>query len=347
MSGKRRSPFNFPLIDEAETSALAENHPLGGRTWMGRLDQADESIAFRLRDLPLTIDQVRKDDMQMFVNRDEEDKFVVSLHFPVTHERARQVKIVAWIREFVRKSENGTLRVDEGREFDDQALADFEQISVNFIMAALPVLRKSAYSLSRLKLKRAIPKEPELGVSVVGKDGLKEYIVNVPGWPLTRPRFSLYDVVRLKPERVARDVESGYLVRVDDLAPSEIADGTLFGKIIAAYRESRSANLAARRPSPTNAGKFLATTEGRKVREEIIEAFAKIVDKMFPPLPGAPNKVAERKALLAEYEILKANYSNEPGRAKREMMAKYGLSLSALEKKLTRARAERRRSDGG
>ena len=83
------------------------------------------------------------------------------------------------------------------------------------------------------------------------------------------------------------------------------------------------------------------------VREEIVEAFAKIVDKMFPPLPGAPTKVAERKALLAEYEILKAKYSNEPGRAKREMMAKYGLSLPALEKRLTRARAERRRSDGG
>jgi hypothetical protein len=345
LSSKRRRPFNLPLIDEAETSALTENSVSGGRSYSGRLDQSGESVAFRARDLPLTIDQVRKDDMNMFVNRDDEDKFVVSLHFPVTHGRARQFKITAWIRESVHRDSRGVLRVDEERQFDDQALADFEQISVNFIMAALPALRNSAYFLSRLKPEHALPIEPEERAEY-RDDGLKEYIVNVDGWPLTRRRFRLHDVVRLFPGHVTRDVESGYLVRVDTLEPHEIADGTLFGQIIAAYRKNRAEDLSWRRPPPTDPG-LLATTEGRKVREQIVAAFAEIVDAMFPPLPGAPIKVAERTALLSEYEILKAKHSDQPGRAKRELMAKYGLSLTALEKKLTRARAERRRSGGG
>lgn len=244
--------------------------------------------------------------MQMFVNRDEEDKFVASLHFPATHGRARQVKIVAWIREFVRKDAAGVLRVDDERQFDDQALADFAQISVNFITAALPVLRKSAYLLSRLKLERAISNEPEPDHSADSNDadlddGLKEYIVNVDGWPLTRRRFKLYDVVRLYPGHVTRDVESGYLVRVDDLAPSEIADGTLFGKIIAAYRKSRAEDLAVRRPPPTDTETFLATSDGRKARKEIVKAFKDIADWLFPSKPGAglARTPAEKSALIA------------------------------------------------
>ena len=100
------------------------------------------------------------------------------------------------------------------------------------------------------------------------------------------------------------------------------------------------------RPKPTDREAFLATTEGRKMRERIVEAFAEIVDKIFPPLPGRPLEVAKSLALLSEYENLKAKYSGERGRAKREMMTRHEFpSLQALEKKLTRARAIRRRGE--
>jgi hypothetical protein len=63
-----------------------------------------------------------------------------------------------------------------------------------------------------------------------------------------------------------------------------------------------------------------------------------------PPI-GRPREDAERREFLLEYEKRKAAES-KPGDAKREMMAQYGLSLGALDTKLRRARAERRR-DGG
>lgn len=241
----------------------------------------------------------------MFVNRDEERQLVASFHFPAASGRSRQIKITASILEFFRDrddSGSGLLRVDEERVFDDQALVDFEKICVNFMLAALPELRKSAYLLSRLNPQRAISDEAVSSDSAADKDdGLKEYIVNVGGWPRTRPRFRMHDVVRLYPGHVKRDVDAGYLVRVDELKPNETAEGTSFGQIIAAYRKSREV-LTRRRPVPTDMGTLLGTSEGRKIRDQLAEAFAGIAAKLFPPPVGRPPALSAeaREALIAE-----------------------------------------------
>jgi hypothetical protein len=83
----------------------------------------------------------------------------------------------------------------------------------------------------------------------------------------------------------------------------------------------------------------------RSVRTKIIAERSKtpgLKVLSLQPLKGRPREDAERREFLLEYEARKAAQS-EPGGAKREMMTRYGLSPGALEKKLTRARADRRR----
>lgn len=255
-------------------------------------------MGFHLHDVLVEINQVRLDDLQMFVGRDEEDALVVSMHFPQTNGVARQVKIAADIREFNRSD-----GVRDVRVFDEQALIDFEQLLTNFIVAALPVLRQSAYLLSQAKCDRPSPPQPK-PKPPKWRDGKEDFIVNSGGgWPIQRPRFRLHDVVRLDPGQVMRDVDSGYLVRVNSLPQSDMAIGTAFGNAIAACKERREREALNRKVrTPTDVDALFATSDGRKLREHIVATFEKIVDDMFPARrgPGLARTNAETAALVAE-----------------------------------------------
>lgn len=274
-----------------------------GRSWQGLLEPVGEKLGFSAHDFLFTIEEVRADDAQMFVNRSEEDRFVASFHFPPTSGKARQIKIVVPIRDFIKETAPGSLQVDTEKSLDEQALINFEQICFNFMLAVLPVLRKSAYLLSQLNPQResaaAVSDE-----SLSDHDDREEYIVNVSsGWPLARPRFRLFDVVRLHSAIAHHDVQKGYLVRVKDVENNIGGKGAEYRAAIAAHRAASSEEAHARlRPKPTDLETFLATSEGRKFREQIVADIATVANIVFPPTPGRPLARSEEEttALAAE-----------------------------------------------
>lgn len=294
-SKERRRPFNLGLIGEAEAYSSPP-----GRNWSGSLDKAGQDIGFFLQEFLLTDEQVRKDEMQMFVNRAEEDKFIAALHFPAVGGKARQVKIVAAIKQgIVEDTDTGVLRADATHALDEQALVDFEQICVNFLTIGLPILRKSAYWLSRLNPERLI--EREMVTTDSAADGGEDYIVNRDkGWPVHRPRFNLFDVVRLEPSAATRAVDAGYLVPAKDVNDGVGGWGEEYRAAINAHRAALE-NPVARRPTPTRTLTFIDTSEGRKVRDRIVKAFAEIADRLFPASPGrALARTREEKAALID-----------------------------------------------
>src|SRR5947209_1295834 len=99
MSAKRRRPLNVPLIDETEPSSSGPAH----RSWGGVLGAPEEQMVFRLHDVLIGLEQVRMDDLQMFVGMGDEDEFVAAFHFPEAGGIARQIKIVADLFEFIRE----------------------------------------------------------------------------------------------------------------------------------------------------------------------------------------------------------------------------------------------------
>jgi len=273
----------------------------------------------------LTREQLRLDLQQVFVARDEEESLVAAFHFP-SRGRARQVKFRFRIRESLLKymldsAEEGwdvaeslarlaggyrSLSDDE-RRFLDQALVDFEQLCVNFMYAALPRLLKSAALLTRLALAQprsgASPRAISSPDEVNERDDFEEYIVNISsGWPLLRTRFKCFDVLRLPPDHAKRDVDAGYLVPISEVERHPDRFGEPYLEAIAAYRKRREeeARATVARPAPTDSETLLATSEGRKTRDQILAALARIAEDVFPSGPGRPlARTEEETAALA------------------------------------------------
>jgi len=289
---ERRRPLNIPLTKPTEQ----------GKTWhlaLSKPTAADLSVHNRL----MTRDEVRSDDLQMFVSRLEEDFLVVaSFHFPFVRGRARQFKFTVPIV-YQLRTEAEVEQVVDG-PLVEQAVVDFEQLCMNFMSAAFPVLRTCALMLARSNPNPAPPMPDETPVSEPPDDGREEFIVNVSGgWPTARPRYNLHDVVRLAPGNAKPDVDSGYLVRAKDAEANITAWGAEYREALATYRARRAAEaLAAQyRPAPTDAEAFLRSAEGASVREQIVNAFKDIADRLFPASPGPKlTRTPAKKAALVE-----------------------------------------------
>jgi hypothetical protein len=314
-----------PLVDPGTVAKT----DFRGRSW-GVVDLvSDEHLttSHTTTDVLLNTDEVRLDEEQMFVRRDEEGSFVASFHFPMRG-KARQFKYVVPIRSLLlqalRKSPErfgyDDLRAitasepervppsEKESEFVENALADFEQLVANFMYAALPVLTKSAVILRRLNRKQPPPgssanptEQPSARV-----DRSLEFIVNrSDGWPVLRPRFRLHDVVRLHPDYARKDVDAGYLVPAADVERNTVAWGPEYREALAKFRQQLTSEEAGAktRPAPTDAGVVLAmTSEGRKARKRITSDIARMADEvLFPRTIGRPYaRTPEEKAKLAK-----------------------------------------------
>ena len=293
--GARRKPVKVPLILPGEEESI-----FGGRGWL--LSHEDEAEGTRtqivVHDQLMTEQEVRADERQMFVTRREEDSLVMAAHFPKVSGRTRQIKIAIDLRSLADADARrlGDAIGGNAEQLSEQVLVDFEQLFLNFMIAALPVLRKSAGLLARLNPNARLAKTGSKGTPKSRNDGRKDYVVNVSnGWPLTRPRFALFDVVRLDPAAAQRDVDAGYLVPATD-------ERREYREAVAAHRSKMDADNAAanNRPRVTDAVTFLATTTGRAIRDEIVGAIAGIADQVFPAVAGRPpSRTTEQKDALA------------------------------------------------
>lgn len=373
-SGSRRRPVRLNLIGLAD--AVTTLHSGQAR----HIVDMDQGVAQTVYDYLLTREQLRLDLQQVFVNRKEEEDAVVALHFP-SEGRSRQIKFRLSLKQELLLMANqlppGDARLADayaalalGRRaptpaesrFQEQGLVDFEQLCANFFYAALPALVKCAALLARLNLARRVndvatqPAMPGETQEPEEPDGFEEFIVNRDkGWPVLRERFRLHDIVRLPPEHAKRDVDAGYLMPLKKAESNLATWGSEFGEAIAAYRERRRAAAEAtlRRPTPTDTEALLATSDGRKTREQIIAALEGIAADVFPPSQGRPlaRTTDERTALVAElrddYNQRRAKYVARGIRKTRPMVleemhadGRYGpaqesLSVATIQKLLS------------
>lgn len=379
-SPRRRGGLRVDLIDRAAAAKTVHSGDAVRITYVPDADDEDVSTQTIVNFL-LTAEQRRLDLSQVFVGRDEEDDLVVAIHFPAKG-RTRQVKFRVPIRNLLTakfQKTSGNIIVDtvqrlrlthgvrgmtdEEHQFLDQALVDFEQLYANFTYAAIPLLANAAALLTRLTLRHQAqpPREDETlpTEEIEERYGFDEYIVNRDqGWPMFRPRFKLHDIVRMPAEHAKRDVEAGYLFPVKAAEENAATWGSEYTGVIAEYRQRRAAEDEAtkRRPKATDMEAMLATTEGRKTREEIVRVLSRIIEVLFPAPKGRPPaRTAEETQLLVadlfdDFNRRKARYMRR-GISKTwiaivaEMAAegRYGsrqeaLSAASIEKLLPKAR---------
>jgi hypothetical protein len=290
----RKRPLNLPLTEPTEP----------GQTSFLTLNQQLHAAEVWVHDRTLTRDEVRADELQMFVSRLEEDFLVIaSLHFPFVRGRARQFKFTLPIVHQLRTAA-GVTTVSDGAVVE-QAIVDLEQLCKNFVSVALPALGRCALMLARSNPNPA-PPIPEDGKAPKSEDdGREEFIVRRDqGWPARRPRYKHRDVVRLEPSEATTGVDSGYLIPA-----KAVDDGTRLvepedREALRTYRSRRAADaLAARyRPSPTDTEAFMTSSEGAKVQQQIVKEFKEVADRLFPRSPGRKLALTptEKQALLAE-----------------------------------------------